>query len=207
VHNGPVATILIISGSPSAGSRTLLLAKEVGRRLAAESFGIDFVNVRELPAEDLLYARVETPAIKAAVAQVEAAQAIVVATPIYKAAYAGALKVFLDLLPQFALTGKTVLPIATGGTIAHVLAIDYGLRPVLASLAARHIVNGYFFLDKQLEKIEPDGIRIDPAAEEKFRPVLADFIASVRAQPLIRSTGADTVSAAASALAATQERK
>jgi FMN reductase len=201
-----VATILIISGSPSAGSRTLLLAKEVGRRLAAESFEIDFINVRELPAEDLLYARVESPAIKDAIARVEAAQAIVVATPIYKAAYAGALKVFLDLLPQFALTGKTVLPVATGGTIAHVLAIDYGLRPVLASLAARHIVNGYFFLDKQLEKID-GGIRIDPQAEEKFRPVLADFIASVRAQPGIRAaSGSDPVSAAASALAA-QEQK
>jgi FMN reductase len=199
-----VATILIISGSPSAGSRTLLLAKEVGRRLAHEGFSVDFINVRELPPEDLLFARVDNPVIKDAVARVEAAQAVVVATPVYKAAYSGALKTFLDLLPQFALVGKTVLPIASGGTIAHVLAIDYALRPVLASLGARHIVNGYFFLDKQLEKLEPEGVRIDPAAEDKFRPVLADFIASVRAQPAIRAAGADTVSAEA---AATQAAK
>jgi FMN reductase len=199
-----VATILIISGSPSPGSRTLLLAKEVGRRLTDEGFSVDLINVRELPAEDLLYARVDNPAIKDAMARVEAAQAVVVATPIYKAAYAGALKVFLDLLPQFGLMGKTVLPIASGGTIAHVLAIDYALRPVLASLAARHIVNGYFFLDKQLEKVEPAGIRIDPAAEEKFRPVLADFVASVRAQPGIRAASPDFVSVEAAAASTTK---
>jgi FMN reductase len=202
-----VAKILIISGSPSSSSRTLLLAKEIGRRLIAEGFSTDLISVRDLPADDLLYARMEAPAIKEAAARVEAAEAIVIATPIYKAAYAGALKVFLDLLPQFALTGKTVLPVATGGTIAHVLAIDYGLRPVLASMAARHIVNGYFFLDKQLEKVEPEGLRIEAVAEEKFRPVLADFIASVRAQPGIRAEASTDPLSAVAAAVAVQDRK
>lgn len=36
-----------------------------------------------------------------------------------------------------ALAGKTVLPLATGGTTAHVLAIDYALRPVLSSMVPR----------------------------------------------------------------------
>ncbi|WP_372430482.1 NAD(P)H-dependent oxidoreductase [Janibacter melonis] len=45
------------------------------------------------------------------------------------------LKTFLDLLPQDALRGKVVLPVATGGSPAHVLSVDYALRPVLASLA------------------------------------------------------------------------
>jgi FMN reductase len=160
-----------------------MLARQVGERLQAQGFGIDFINVRDLPAEDLLLARVDSPPIKDAIARVEAADALVVATPIYKAAYSGALKTFLDLLPQFALAGKTVFPMATGGTIAHVLAIDYALRPVLASLAARHVVNGYFFLDKQLERLEPTGLRIDPQAEERFAPLLEEFVASVRAQP------------------------
>lgn len=176
-------TILVLSGSPSPGSRTLLLAREVGTRLRAEGFAVDVVNVRDLPAEDLLLARADAPPIKDAVGRLEAADAVVVATPIYKAAYSGALKTFLDLLPQFALTGKTVLPLATGGTVAHVLAIDYALRPVLASLAARHIVNGFFFLDKQLERVEPDTLKIDPLAEERFKPLFDEFVASVRAQP------------------------
>src|SRR5256885_12419558 len=43
-------------------------------------------------------------------------RSVVVATPIYKASYSGVLKSFLDLLPQFGLAGKVVLPLATGGT-------------------------------------------------------------------------------------------
>ena len=67
----------------------------------------------------------------ASLAQVANAQLIVVATPVYKAAYSGLLKVFLDLLPQTALAGKTVLPLATGGSPHHMLALDCALRPVL----------------------------------------------------------------------------
>jgi FMN reductase len=47
------------------------------------------------------------------------------------------LKVFLDLLPQFALAGKAILPIATGGSVAHLPALDYGLGPVLQSMGAQ----------------------------------------------------------------------
>ena len=69
-----------------------------------------------------------------------AARGLVIATPVYKAAYSGLLKTFLDLLPQFGLREKVILPLVTGGTPAHVLAIDYALRPVLNSLDPLHIV-------------------------------------------------------------------
>jgi FMN reductase len=49
---------------------------------------------------------------------------------VYKAAYSGLLKTLLDLLPQCALAGKVVLPVVTCGSPAHVLAIDYALRPL-----------------------------------------------------------------------------
>ena len=66
------------------------------------------------------------------------------------------LKVFLDLLPQSALTGKVVLPLATGGSPNHMLALDYALRPVLQSLAARHILPGVYVTDAQFAQ-GPDG--------------------------------------------------
>jgi FMN reductase len=101
-----------------------------------------------------------------------------VATPIYKASYSGALKAFLDLLPQFALAGKVVLPLATGGTLAHVLALDYALRPVLVSLGAQHIVNGLFILDKTL--IVSDGaVALDPDVAQRLAAIVEDFVASV----------------------------
>jgi FMN reductase len=84
-------------------------------------------------------------------------------TPVYKAAYSGLLKTFLDLLPQFGLRDKVVLPFAMGGTLAHVLSIDYALRPVLHSLDPLHITTGLFVLDKQVN-VQPDG-RVDVDAD------------------------------------------
>ncbi len=66
------------------------------------------------------------------------------------AAYSGALKTLLDLLPERALQGKVVLPLATGGTVAHLLAVDYALKPVLSALKAQEILHGVFADDSQV---------------------------------------------------------
>ena len=172
--------IVAISGSPSNTSRTLLLAREVVARLGRGGFDAAVINVRDLPAEDLLAGRSDAPAVQKAVALLEQAAGVVVATPVYKAAYSGTLKVFLDLLPQFALAGKAVLPLATGGTVAHVLAIDYALRPVLASLGARHVLNGLFLLDKQIERLADEGIRIEEQAEVRLTALLDELAVAAR---------------------------
>ena len=83
-------------------------------------------------------------------AQIAAADAVVVATPVYKAAYSGLLKAVLDLLPQEGLAGKLVLPLATGGSQSHMLALDYALRPVLASMAPRSILPSIYATSEQL---------------------------------------------------------
>ncbi|HCJ1950955.1 TPA: NAD(P)H-dependent oxidoreductase [Klebsiella pneumoniae] len=49
-----------------------------------------------------------------------------------------------------ALQGKIVLPLATGGTIAHMLAVDYALKPVLNALKAQEILHGVFADDSQV---------------------------------------------------------
>ena len=105
---------------------------------------------------------------------------LLVATPIYKAAYSGLLKLFLDLLPTDGLRGKTVLPLATGGTVAHVLAIDYGLRPVLQSLGARHVLQGLFILDKQLTRTDAGGLDIDADVRARLDTLLLEFARALR---------------------------
>ena len=173
------STILTITGSPSATSLSTQVAAHVAARLAADGFEVEALNVRDLPAEDLLHARFDSPAIKAAAAQVERAEGVIIATPIYKAAYSGVLKAFLDLLPQFGLARKTVLPLATGGSVANVLAIDYALRPVLSSLGARHVVGGFFILEKLVTR-DADGIHFDADTQEKLEAAVAAFADSVR---------------------------
>ncbi|MFI1159359.1 NADPH-dependent FMN reductase [Streptomyces sioyaensis] len=147
-----MTSVLAISGSPSADSTTALVAEQVARRLAVTGHDVRHLAVRDLPAADLLAGRTDSPALHRTLDQVTTADGLIVATPVYKASYTGLLKAFLDLLPQSGLVGKTVLPLATGGTLAHVLTIDYALRPVLSALGARHVVTGCFLLDSAIER-------------------------------------------------------
>lgn len=173
------STVLLIAGSPSESSRSAALLDSVSLRLALRGeLKVERLNIRELPAEALLLAQWEHPAIVQALAQVQRARAIVVATPVYKAAYSGVLKVFLDLLPQTALKEKTVLPLATGGSPHHMLALDYALRPVLHSLSARHILPGVYATDAQIPR-STEGI-YTPAAEISAR--LDEAVATLLAE-------------------------
>lgn len=166
-------TVLLIAGSPTSPSRSTALLESVGERLARRGAEIDRITIRDLPAQPLLLAEWAHPAIQRAIAQVAKARVIVVATPVYKAAYAGVLKVFLDLLAQDALKGKTVLPLATGGSPHHMLALDYALRPVLQALSARQILPGVYATDSQITltperayQVHHDLVhRLDDAAE------------------------------------------
>jgi FMN reductase len=171
-----MSSVLIISGSPSSTSRTERLARSIATRIGLRDVRASLLDVRSLPAEDLLNARFDAPSIVEATAQVAAADGIVVATPVYKAAYSGLLKTFLDVLPQFALRNKVVLPLATGGTIAHVLAIDYALRPVLSSLDPLHVVNGLFILDKQITVLESGEVQLEADVDQKLNGALDQFL-------------------------------
>ena len=173
--------ILTISGSPSARSRTSSLVRHVGELLAEEHHEVTHVAVRDLPPEALLAGNAAHPAIRKVIEAIDRADALVIGTPVYKAAYSGLLKTLLDLLPQFALTGKTVLPLATGGSTAHVLAIDYALRPVLTSLGTDNVLRGWFVLDRHVSpEAEGSGVVAAEAAEGVTETVarLADSLAA-----------------------------
>lgn len=170
-----MATVLSVSGSPSATSRTARLLRHLDQRLVAQGHEVIPLDVRTLPPEALLHADFRHPAIVEATALFQRADGVVIGTPVYKAAYSGLLKALLDLLPQHALTGKTVLPLATGGTTAHVLAIDYALRPVLNSMGPAHITPGWFTLDKEITVGDDGTLTVAPAAAEVLARVTDQF--------------------------------
>ncbi|WP_406002473.1 NADPH-dependent FMN reductase [Streptomyces sp. NBC_00829] len=178
-----MAVVLSVSGSPSATSRTGRLLRHLDARLAAQGHEVLPLDVRTIPAEALLGADFKHPAIVEATELFARADGVVIGTPVYKASYSGVLKALLDLLPQYALSGKTVLPLATGGTTAHVLAIDYALRPVLSSMGAAHVVQGWFTLDKQIVSGD-DGLAIAPEAAEALGLVVDQFSAAL-ARPAV----------------------
>ncbi|MFD7736383.1 NADPH-dependent FMN reductase [Kitasatospora phosalacinea] len=174
-----MAVILSVSGSPSATSRTTRLLRHVDRRLASHGHQVRALDARSLPAAALLAADTSDPAIARAVELFEQADGVVIGTPVYKAAYSGLLKALLDLLPQYALRGKTVLPLATGGSTAHVLAVDYALRPVLSSMGAGHVTQGWFVLDRHVGVREDGGTELERETEVLLTPVVDAFSAAL----------------------------
>lgn len=154
-------TILLLSGSPTTPSRSNQLLNFVDHRLKLLGYETAELQIKDLPHKALLLADFSNGEIISARELVDAADAIVIATPIYKAAYSGLLKTFLDLLPQDGLAGKIVLPIATAGSQSHMLALDYALRPVLASLSAQQILPSIFATSAQVQTQGLDAGQID----------------------------------------------
>ena len=135
----------------------------MSQRLRLRGAHVERLHIRELSPQALLLADTGHRTIRHAIDRVAEAGVLVVATPVYKAAHSGVLKVFLDLLSQTALKGKTVLPLATGGSPNHMLALDYALRPVLQSLGAKQILPGIYATDSQVTLTPEGAYRIDDA--------------------------------------------
>jgi len=155
-------SVILLGGSPSPQSSCNRLLQHIGDKLTLHGHPSTRIDVRELPAQALLRADTCEPGVARAVALVREADAIVIATPVYKASYTGVLKLFLDLLPQDGLAGKLVLPVATGGSQSHVLALDYALRPVLSSMAARFILPSIYATSEQVAAGIGCGLRLAP---------------------------------------------
>ena len=155
-------SFLLIAGSPSHPSRSAALLATAGSQLDRAGQDVSRLDLRGLDPAALLLADTSHPSIAAAVAQVERARGVIVATPIYKAAYSGLLKLFIDLLPQTALRGKSVLPLATGGSPHHMLALDYALRPVLHAVGADDILPGVYGTDAQAHRLPEGGYTLAP---------------------------------------------
>jgi FMN reductase len=170
-------SVLLIAGSPSERSRSAALLEQVGWLLALQGAHVERLRIRDLSPQALLLGDFSHPSIVQAINQVLNAEAIVVATPVYKAAYSGVLKVLLDVLPQTALKGKTVLPLATGGSPHHMLALDYALRPVLQSLGARHILPGVYATDAQVSSTPEDAYTIHTDIQVRLDEAVKTLIA------------------------------
>ena len=176
-------SVLLIGGSPSERSRSAALLDSVSQRLLLRGATIERLHIRDLSPQSLLLADTAHRTIAAAIDQVARAKAVVVATPVYKAAYSGVLKVFLDLLPQTALKNKTVLPLATGGSPNHMLALDYALRPVLQSLSARHILPGVYATDSQVTLLPEGGHHMGAEISSRLDEAVATLFSEVHRMP------------------------
>ncbi|KAF2409247.1 FMN reductase [Pseudomonas antarctica] len=176
--------VVTLGGSPSQRSRSGVLLEKTRQWLQDKGVEVVSYQIRDFPAEDLLHARFDSPKVIDLLQQVANADGLVMATPVYKASFSGALKTVLDLLPERALAHKIVLPMATGGSIAHMLAVDYALKPVLSALKAQELLHGIFAEDSQIAYAEGSAqAQLVPVLEQRLHEALETLYGAMARRP------------------------
>lgn len=162
-----------VCGNVHRPSRTRTLVEAIAAK-ASDRYGI------QADVYDLLDAMPELGAAlmrgdatgKAAILleTIEAADVLVVGSPIYKASYTGLFKHLFDLVTPAKLAGKPVVLTATGGSDHHALVIEHQLRPLFGFFAAQTIATGIYGSDRDFTDGQPGSEailkRIDAAVAE-----------------------------------------
>ncbi|GIG69440.1 NADPH-dependent FMN reductase [Phytomonospora endophytica] len=152
----PPRPIAVLVGNPRAASRTRLAAEQLAVDLAAhlpesESTTIDLATIG--PAAVGTADPAPTSAVAQAIRDTTGARVLVIATPVYKAAYTGLLKLFLDQLAPGALDGVVAVPVTIAAAPTHAALADLQLRPVLAELGASLPVPALALTEKELPNL------------------------------------------------------
>lgn len=180
--------IVIISGSPSHPSRSSAISEYLEKRIVKEGLQANSITVRDLPAEDLVYANYSSKEIQQALEEVKQAQGVIVVSPVYKASFPGLLKTFLDLIPEKGLENKVILPIVTGGTIAHLLSVEYAFKPVFSVLGANEIYNEVYLIDSQVGYKEKGLTFAENELEQRLNHSLDELLYRVKKEVILTET-------------------
>jgi FMN reductase len=141
--------VAVVVGNPKPQSRTLDAATYLATELAGKAPDT-VVDLAELGA-GLLDWKDET--VAGLVAEVGAADLVVVASPTYKGTYTGLLKLFLDRFKTDGLSGIAI-PLMLGGGLGHALAPELSLRPVLTEIGGIVPAKGLFVVDSAYDDPE-----------------------------------------------------
>jgi FMN reductase len=137
-------TIVVVTAGLTEPSSTRLLADRLAaateRHLVTDGVtpSLEVIELRDR-AQDLvnhLLTGFPSPALRATLDRVLAADGVIAVSPIFNASYSGLFKLFFDVLERGSLSGVPALIGATGGTVRHSLALDHAFRPLFVYLGA-----------------------------------------------------------------------
>ena len=103
------------------------------------------------------------------------ADAVLLASPVYRGTFTGALKNLLDLAPVDALRSKPVGIVAMGATPHHYLGVDWHLRDVLAWFGALVAPTSVYLESAHFK----DGALADPGARAALTQLVATLLTMV----------------------------
>lgn len=144
--------LVVVSAGTSDASSTRLLADRIAASAASiaasrgATVSTTVIELREIAAEiaSALVSQLTAPRLQHTITALGEADAIVAATPVYKAGPSGLFTSFFDIVDNDLLIAKPIVLAATAGTARHALVADDQIRPMFAYLRAMTVPTSVF---------------------------------------------------------------
>lgn len=143
--------IVAVSGGLNNPSKTESLVKAILDELGqATPINVHFIKFSEIGhlLGGAIYRNQLPQRVQDHLAAVEAADALIVGTPVYRASFTGLFKHFFDFVEQTALVDVPVLLAASGGSDRHALVLEHQLRPLFSFFQAQTLPIGVYATDR-----------------------------------------------------------
>lgn len=168
--------VVVISSNTWRPSKSRTLAETITRhvdmRLSVDFQLYDIVDAG--PGLGAAFTRQAlTPEALRVVEAIETADALIVATAVYKGSYTGLFKHLFDFVDQTALTDIPVVLAATGGGQRHALVVEHQLRPLFGFFTALTIPTAVYATDADFV----DGALVEPNVLERVKAAAAQLSA------------------------------
>lgn len=180
----PSPFIVGISGNISNPSRTRSLVETTVARAAQQADGQSAVyDILDLqPALGTAYSAQDiSGSAREAFEAILAADALVVASPVYKGSYLGLFKHLFDLVDPKQLVGKPVILGATGGSERHALVIEHQLRPLFSFFGTQIVPTGLYATEKDF-----DGYAVGPVLSARIDLAAGQLVRLIAPHPSLQ---------------------
>ena len=174
----PMPRLVAICGNSARPSKSRALveaaAAEVARLRRVDLRSYDLVDAG--PGLGAAFAReaLTLPAARV-VDAIEAADALIVGTPVHNGSYTGLFKHLVDFVRPAALAGKPVLLTASGGGARHALVVEHALRPLFAAFEAHTLPTAVYAGADDFA----DGRPVDPVVLRRLADAAAQLAAAL----------------------------
>ncbi|MEF9955738.1 MAG: FMN reductase [Acinetobacter sp.] len=146
--------IVAVSGGLNTPSKTESLIQTILDELSqAIPLNVRFIKLSEIGPllGGAIYRNQLPKQVQDDLAAIEAADALIVGTPVYRASFTGLFKHLFDFVEQTALVDVPVLLAASGGSDRHALVLEHQLRPLFSFFQAQTLPIGVYATDRDFK--------------------------------------------------------
>jgi len=143
--------LVAVSGGLNTPSKTESLLEAIIEELSqAIDINVKFIKLSEIGPllGGAIYRNQLPKQVQDDLAAIEAADALLVGTPVYRASFTGLFKHLFDFVEQTALVDVPVLLAASGGSDRHALVLEHQLRPLFSFFQAQTLPIGVYATDQ-----------------------------------------------------------